>query len=208
MRARARWRQRERERASSVPWNAKTSDSHCEATTTLSFSFSCLLWQHKWIEGRGEGKKHKTKHRKSITTQKRVSEWVEVTPPRPPPKHLASTKRKKKVSEKKKKKKKYGTKKKTQNSPSLAALSVARTAYTFIIKPTKPNAYSQTRYTFLLSELFPLFQNPLSSVPLSFSVSLCLWVSSLFLLLLLLLLLCPLALISGWWRSNSAHQLS
>jgi hypothetical protein len=39
-------------------------------------------------------------------------------------------------------------------------------------------------------------------------VSLCLWVSSLFLLLLLLLLLCPLALISGWWRSNSAHQLS
>ncbi len=99
-------------------------------------------------------------------------------------------------------------KKKTQNSPSLAALSLARTACTLIIKPTKPNASSQTSYTFLLSDLFPLFQNPLSSVPLSFSVSLCLWASSLFLLLLLLLLLCPLAVISGWWRSNSAHQLS
>jgi hypothetical protein len=79
--------------------------------------------------------------------------------------------RKEEVSEKKKKR--YGTKKKTQNSPSLAALSLARTACSLIIKPTKPNAASQTRYTFLLSELFPLFQNPLSSVPLSFSVSLC-----------------------------------
>ncbi len=114
-------RAREMTRASSQPWNAKTSDTHCEATTTLSFSFSCLFWQHKWIEGRGEGKKHKTKHKKSITTHKRVSEWVEVTPPRPPPKHLSSRKSKKKVSEKKKKR--YGKKKRKPKTRRRSLLS-------------------------------------------------------------------------------------
>ncbi len=62
--------------------------------TFFLFLLSFLKILMDWRAGRR--KKNKTKHKKSITTHKRVSEWVEVTPPRLPPKHLSSTKRKKK----------------------------------------------------------------------------------------------------------------